>query len=158
MQQLIRKYRPLLIIGTLVIFVIVQVIPYGHNRANPPVLASLPGTRLVRDPYFMKTCGDCHSNETVWPWYSNIAPFSWLVYHHVIEGRNRLNISASGLSSRIKAGHAVEHYIHNEMPLESYLLAHPVANFNESRSPGIDRRDVCSTFGSEFRNAEEIGD
>ena len=104
----------------------------------------------------MKTCGDCHSNETVWPWYSNIAPFSWLVYHHVIEGRNRLNISAWGFQEN-EAGHAVEHYIHNEMPLESYLLAHPVANLAKAdRQALID--GMFATFGSEFRNAEEIGD
>ena len=48
---------------------------------------------------FMAACADCHTNETQWPWYSSIAPVSWLVARHVQEGRERFNVSEwSGLN------------------------------------------------------------
>ncbi len=60
-------------------FILLQIIPYGHNHTNPPIVEEpawdSPQTRAV----VKKACFDCHSNETVWPWYSNIAPLSWLI-------------------------------------------------------------------------------
>lgn len=61
-------------------------------RTNPPVsgdLAAPPDvTEIIR-----RACYDCHSNETKWPWYSRIAPASWLAYRHVTQARARLNFS-----------------------------------------------------------------
>jgi len=62
------------------------------DRSAPPrrddVVAPPEVTRALRS-----ACFDCHSNETTWPWYSQIAPFSWLIEHDVEEGRRRLNFS-----------------------------------------------------------------
>ncbi|MDH4111585.1 MAG: heme-binding domain-containing protein [Actinomycetota bacterium] len=62
--------------GALALFVIVQVVPYGRDHANPPVteaaaFAPGPGLELARG-----ACFDCHSDETAWPWYTNVAPAS----------------------------------------------------------------------------------
>src|SRR5437016_99794 len=54
----------------------------GNPHAPPPILG------LLR-----RACYDCHSNQTRWPWYSHVAPASWLVSSHVMEGRRRLNFS-----------------------------------------------------------------
>jgi Haem-binding domain len=67
--------------------VLMQLVPYGHNRVNPPIVSEpawdSPATRrLVR-----RACFDCHSNETAWPAYSQIAPVFWLVQHDVNEGQ-----------------------------------------------------------------------
>ena len=68
------------ILGVIVVVVVgIQLIPYGRNHTNPPVVTEpqwdSPRTREL----FTRACADCHSNETVWPWYSNLAPMSWLV-------------------------------------------------------------------------------
>ena len=76
-----------------VLFGLIQLVPYGRDHNNPQVVFvpnwDSPATRdLVKT-----ACFDCHSNESVWPWYSNIAPVSWLVYRDVVEGRRNLNFS-----------------------------------------------------------------
>jgi hypothetical protein len=72
------------------IIVIIQFVPV--NRTNPSVDSEVPATDGVRS-ILRRACYDCHSNETVWPWYSKVAPVSWLVASDVQEGREKLNIS-----------------------------------------------------------------
>jgi hypothetical protein len=48
----------------------------------------------------VRACFDCHSNQTVWPWYSNVAPISWLVWSDVVRGRKELNFSEWDRSQR----------------------------------------------------------
>ncbi len=83
----------IIVIGCIAFAGLIQLIPYGHNHTNPPVVKEpnwdSPQTRALA----MRACGDCHSNETRWPWYTNIAPFSWLIQRDVDEGRRRLNFS-----------------------------------------------------------------
>ena len=73
--------------------IVIQLIPYGRDHTNPPVIAEprwdSPRTRELA----VRACFDCHSNETVWPWYTNIAPISWLTQRDVNEGRRELNFS-----------------------------------------------------------------
>jgi hypothetical protein len=72
---------------------LIQAIPYGRDHTNPPVrlepIWDSPQTRELA----VRACFDCHSNETVWPWYSNIAPLSWLTQRDVDQGRAELNFS-----------------------------------------------------------------
>jgi mono/diheme cytochrome c family protein len=77
----------------MVVVVLIQAIPYGRDHANPsgrvePAWDS-PRTRELA----VRACFDCHSNETVWPWYSNVAPISWLIQNDVDEGRREVNFS-----------------------------------------------------------------
>jgi hypothetical protein len=78
------------------LFGVAQLVPYGRAHTNPPQLAEpewdSPDTRTL----FLRVCRDCHSNETSWPWYSFVAPASWLVEHDVDEGRSHLNVSEWG--------------------------------------------------------------
>ncbi len=109
------------------LFLAIQLIPYGRQHSNPPVQQepNWPDTQ-TRD-LAVRACFDCHSNETVWPWYSNIAPVSWLVEHDVEEGRSRLNFSNWGHTGR--EGHEVgeiSEVIHGgEMPPAYFLIMHP---------------------------------
>jgi hypothetical protein len=79
-----------------------------------------------------KSCYDCHSNETEWPWYSNIAPVSWLVSSDVQDGRLHLNFSKWENLSRkdkVKMKEEIWEEIENEnMPLWKYSILHPDAN------------------------------
>ncbi len=86
MKQLIR-WIPL---GILVIFVGIQFVRV--DRSNPAVEAEVAAPANVR-AILRRACYDCHSNETVWPWYSQVAPFSWLVARDVRKGRQKLNFS-----------------------------------------------------------------
>jgi hypothetical protein len=77
-------------IGVVVVLVAMQLVPVGVT--NPPVESDIPTSPEVK-AVLRRACYDCHSNETVWPWYSRIAPISWLAAWDVHEGRAELNFS-----------------------------------------------------------------
>jgi hypothetical protein len=109
--------------------VLAQLVPVA--RTNPPVEAEI----AVADPevrtLLRRACWDCHSHQTVWPWYSRIAPVSWLVAYDVDEGREELNFSRfesyDATKQRKKLGELAEEVGEHEMPLWYYLLLHPEA-------------------------------
>lgn len=74
------------------------------------------------------SCYDCHSNQPAYPWYTNIAPVSWWIKHHINEGSEHLNFSEWSTYSSRKADHklkeCVEMLEESEMPLSSYVLMH----------------------------------
>jgi hypothetical protein len=118
--------------------VLIQIIPYGHSHENPPVVAepmwNSPETRAL----FKRACFDCHSNETVWPWYSNIAPVSWLVQNDVDGGREHLNFSEWNRPWR-HAKDVADEVSHGDMPPNIYLPMHPEAKLtNEEIKALID--------------------
>ena len=78
------------------LFGLLQVIPYGRNHTNPPKLAEPEWDSPETRDTFFRVCRDCHSNETSWPWYSFVAPASWLVQYDVDEARSHLNVSEWG--------------------------------------------------------------
>jgi hypothetical protein len=121
--------------------VLIQLIPYGRDHSNPPVVSEpawdTPQTRVLAQ----RACFDCHSNETVWPWYSNIAPVSWLVYRDVALGREHLNFSEWGAHPSIPKGEGErggqpgpadiqEVLVSGEMPPFQYLIMHPEARLS----------------------------
>jgi hypothetical protein len=67
------------VVGGAAAFLVIQLIPYGHDHTNPPVVKEAPWDSPRTRELAVGACFDCHSNETVWPWYSNIAPGSWLL-------------------------------------------------------------------------------
>ena len=85
-----------LVLLGLVGLIAIQFVPV--NKSNPPVVSEprwdSPQTQALAE----RACYDCHSNQTRWPWYSNIAPISWVLAHNVQEGRATLNFSELGLS------------------------------------------------------------
>jgi len=120
----------LIIMATIIITI--QFIPV--NRTNPPVTARLDAPMEIIS-VFKTSCYDCHSNETKWPWYSNIAPVSWLVSSDVEEGRSHLNFSEWGNLSRMdiaKMKEEIWEEIEKEkMPLWKYTILHPEANLTQ---------------------------
>jgi len=72
---------------------VAQLVPYGRDHTNPPVVAEPRWDRPATRELARRACFDCHSNETRWPWYSHVAPASWLVQNDVDEGRYELNFS-----------------------------------------------------------------
>ena len=122
--------------AALVLFVAIQLIPYGHNHTNPPVIQEprwdSPQTRALA----VRACFDCHSNQTTWPVYSNIAPISWLVQHDVEEGRQRLNFSEWNKPQR-EARNAGREVQRGDMPDPKYLPLHPDARLTDAEKQAL---------------------
>ena len=119
-------------IGLLVVLaLLIQIIPYGHDHTNPSVVQepnwNSPQTREIAK----RACFDCHSNETVWPWYSNIAPVSWLVFHDVESGREHLNFSEWNREDQASFNEIRREVESHKMPPNTYLLAHPGARLTD---------------------------
>ncbi|NUN10667.1 MAG: heme-binding domain-containing protein [Ignavibacteriaceae bacterium] len=110
----------------LVIFIGIQFI--SVEKTNPPVEYKPLWDSPKTEEYARRACYDCHSNETKWPWYTNIAPVSMITSHHVIDGRKHLNFSEGDLGDVEDLLFEIEQ---GNMPLKPYLLLHPEANFTE---------------------------
>jgi mono/diheme cytochrome c family protein len=128
-------------------FIVIQLVPYGRNHENPPIAAEPTWDSPQTQELFMTACGDCHSHETVWPWYSNIAPVSWLVQHDVEEGRAEFNISRWGQGEN-EAGEAAETVREGEMPPAIFLVTHPEARLSSADEQTL-IRGLVATFGEE---------
>jgi len=79
-----------ILLALLAIVILIQFIPV--SKTNPPVTGDLVATEPAKG-IFRRACYDCHSNETVWPWYSHVAPVSWLLSSDVTGGRKKMNFS-----------------------------------------------------------------
>jgi hypothetical protein len=128
-----------------VLFVLIQAVPYGRNHANPPTVQEPQWDNPRTQEIFMRVCKNCHSNKTEWPWYSNIAPTSWLVQYDVDEGRTEFNVSEWGRAKN-KGDEAAKEVREGEMPPWYYLPPHP-----EARLAKVERdefvRGLVLTFG-----------
>ena len=106
-------------------FLLIQLVPYGRNHQNPPVVLEAKWDNPQAREIARRACYDCHSNESEWPWYSNVAPVSWLIQHDVEEGRSKLNFS--NLRNARKLSDAIDKVRNGEMPDPKYLILHPSA-------------------------------
>ena len=83
------------------------------------------------------SCYDCHSNNTSYPWYSEIAPLSWWITHHVDEAKEELNFSVWSTFSEKRKKHKLKEMIEQleekEMPLKTYLPMHPKAKLTDNQ-------------------------
>jgi Haem-binding domain len=118
-------------VAVVVVFAAIQFVPM--DRSNPAVESEVPAPEPVRS-VLRRACYDCHSNETVWPWYSRVAPVSWLVAHDVHEGREALNFSAWTQLSEKKQAKVLhktwEEVSQGEMPPGTYLVMHGEAQLS----------------------------
>jgi mono/diheme cytochrome c family protein len=146
-RYLFRRFG-LPLIGLLFLaFIAMQLVPYGHNYANPTIVAEPKWDSAQTQDLFMVACGDCHSNETVWPWYSNVAPVSWMVQHDVEEGRAKLNVSRWG-QGEFEAHEAVETVQEGQMPPAIFLVTHPEARLTPVEQQAL-IQGLRATFGDE---------
>ena len=109
------------------VFAVMQVIPYGRTHSNPRVRKEpewdSPRTRELAK----RACFDCHSNETRWPWYADVAPFSWVVQRDVETARDVVNFSAWNVEFPL-APASSQSVLTGNMPPVKYRMAHPEAN------------------------------
>lgn len=134
-----RLTRILLIGGAtlLGLFLVIQLIPFGRDHSNPAVAQEpnwdSPETRAIAQ----RACYDCHSNETVWPWYANVAPVSWLIVRDTLEGREHLNFSEWGRGEGEEAEELVEVVRSGEMPPAQYVVMHPEAKLSADEQQAL---------------------
>ncbi|GAB4533739.1 MAG: hypothetical protein Fur0018_23280 [Anaerolineales bacterium] len=119
-----------LVVGGLLV---IQLIPYGRNHTNPPVVSEPQWPDTQTRALAQRACFDCHSNETTWPWYSNVAPISWMTQHNVSEGRSKLNFSEWNNGGHGEGAHEmVEALQEGKMPPFDYLIMHPEARLSDA--------------------------
>lgn len=133
---MLRRLVGLGVLGIIAFVIVIQLVPYGRDHTNPLGTTEpkwdAPQTRQLA----AVACFDCHSNETTWPWYSSVAPMSWLIQHDVEEGRQRLNFStwdkpqgeARGASREVQRG---------TMPPSYYILLHPTAGLSADQKNAL---------------------
>jgi hypothetical protein len=146
--------RAILGLGGLLLlgFLTIQLVPYGRDHTNPPVTGEPAWNSPETRAYAVTACFDCHSNEVVWPWYSNIAPVSWLVQRDVDEGRGAVNYSEWGAGGGEAGGgegeESAEAYAEGGMPPFIYVIAHPEASFSDADRAAF-LKGLIATFGAE---------
>jgi len=131
-------------LAMLAALVLIQLVPFGHQHTNPAVQAEplwdSPATRALA----VRACFACHSNQTSWPAYSNLAPVSWLVQRDVNDGRARLNFSQWGQPQRAarRAGRAVQEA---KMPPNYYQWLHGEAQLTDAERQQL-AQGLTATF------------
>lgn len=132
--------RTLLII--FILFLMMQLIQV--EKINPTSDKNLEITAPQNIQTMLKTsCFDCHSNHTVWPWYSNVAPMSWIIQDHVVNGRKALNFSLWNEyndDEKKKKKKKIYRAVYGAMPLDSYLSAHDEAKLTK------EQREIIRTW------------
>lgn len=154
MEGLMRRWTVRIVVALVLVLLVAQVIPVAP-RTNPPVdptktmAAHLPVPGDV-SAVFQRACQDCHSNQTRWPWYSQVAPISWLLVRHVSEGRRELNMSEWGQYEGHRKGRRLkeicEQVRKGKMPIASYLILHQDAKLSEQ-----ERGRICE-WGEAIRD------
>ena len=144
-MKVIKKYFWLLVIGAIGLFLLIQLIPFGHNRTNPAVVAEPAWSSPAARALVKEHCFQCHSNETNWTWYANIAPGSWLIAYDVIEGRDKFNFSDWN-NNPGELDEMVEAIQEGEMPPIQYWIFHP-----NSKMDGGQKQDLINALESSIK-------
>jgi hypothetical protein len=143
-------------VGGIAALALAQLVPV--SRENPPVeeaLATPPELQAVLE----RACYDCHSNQTRWPWYSSVAPISWLVARDVEHAREHLNFSTwnaySAKERRENLEEALEEVEEGNMPLPPYLWMHADAALSDADVALL--RDFVTASGGDSKRDDEHG-
>jgi len=128
-----------ILLGLLVIFVIIQFVqPVRNNsgQAMPNDISKLVVMPANVQGILKKACYDCHSNNTIYPWYTNIQPLHWFMDYHIKSGKEELNFNEFGTytprrqQSKLRS---IENSLKDgTMPLSSYTLIHRSAILSEA--------------------------
>jgi len=138
------RSRTKLVIAGVAVFAGLQMIPV--DRSNPPVDA--PRTIFASEALpakvetvLRRSCQDCHSNQTRWPWYSYVAPMSWIVAHDVHAARRQMNLSEwaaySDKKRESRLNGICEQVVNGDMPEGKYALIHRRARVTEDERAAI---------------------
>ncbi len=129
-----------ILLGLALILIVIQFIKPTRNTSEGTQRNSI--TTVFATPAEVQqllkvSCNDCHSNNTIYPWYANVQPVAWWLQHHVNEGKGELNFDEFATYSPRRQHHKLEEMVEmidkNEMPLGSYTWIHKDAILNENQ-------------------------
>lgn len=154
------KARVKMVLLALLVFLIgIQF--FQPARTNPQVVPSKALSAHVKIPEkvqasLMRSCGDCHSDQTVWPWYSHVAPASWMVVDNVNQGRRHMNLQDWEAQPSAKQANDVLIDVCKEinekgMPPFTYRIAHKNVKLTQSES------DTICAWSQSFGTATDQG-
>lgn len=147
------------IIATVLVVAFVAIQFYCPDRTTPPIVEAETLEANAQVPenvaaILKRSCSDCHSNQTEYPWYSNVAPFSWLLANHIEDGRRELNFSIWGTyearKKKRKLNEICEQVETGEMPYNQYLWLHRDAKLSED-----DKKILCDWTTAEKAKINE---
>jgi hypothetical protein len=151
----VRKWLVRGVVAVGVLFVVAQLVPYGRDHTNPPVTRQIRWDSSRTRQLAAGACFDCHSNETKWTWYSNVAPISWLVYADVTGGREHLDFSEWG-KPQAEASEIVEAVRDGSMPPLQYRPMHAGARLSDLQRAEL-VRGLQKTLAADPPVAEHSG-
>lgn len=133
--------------GLVIVGVLIQVVPYGREHTNPPVISEPAWDASHTRELTVVACFDCHSNDVDYPGYASVAPFSWAVQQHVEAGRRALNFSEWSRPQE-EAHEAAETVLDGSMPPWYYTVAHPAARLTAGEKQEL-ADGLAATLGVE---------
>ena len=128
-------------------FALIQLVPYGRTHANPPVIREPRWDSPRVRELAVRACFNCHSNQTTWPWYANVAPFSWVVQFDVETARSVVNFSEWNRTYDL-APYSGQSVRTGNMPTVKYRMAHPEANLSPEETLELARGLEAMLAGS----------
>ena len=147
------KTGKIILLVLAVVLIAIQFVPSGMPENKPEDEKSIVHSSLINDDILnqlRKSCFDCHSNQTVFPWYSKLAPSSWFLADHISEGKSHLNFSDWADYSNSKKiellGEIADEVESGKMPLRSYLLIHRDAKLNSEEISALAYRAKAASF------------
>lgn len=141
-----------IIIVVIALFVIIQF--FTIDKTNPAIDEQKDFINITKPPtevasMIKNACYDCHSNETKYPWYSNVAPVSWVLKNHITEGRRHVNFSLwadyENKKQSKKLDHIIEMINEGEMPMKPYALMHSEADLSDAQ-----KKELVDWFTTEM--------
>lgn len=145
------RRRLIYLVSVAAVLILIQFIRPEKNLGEHNTEAGFLQASGVSDTLagiFLNACYDCHSNHTQYPWYSNVAPFSWYLNRHIVEGKANLNFSSWGIMDKAQKitqlDQICEEVTHETMPLKSYVRIH-----RSSRLSELEIKTICDWAESE---------
>jgi len=170
----LRAFLKWSLLGLVTAFIVIQALPFGRSHTNPTAHSEPPWNSPRTAELAVDACYDCHSNRTEWPWYSYVAPVSWLVENDVYKGREELNFSEwqqllekleekaererrkelerarkGEKPEKEKVDELIKVVLEEEMPLWYYAIAHPDAQLSPVERQAL-ARGLAETFDLEY--------
>ncbi|MEP6789065.1 MAG: heme-binding domain-containing protein [Acidobacteriota bacterium] len=133
--------KALKILAVLIVVGIIVLQFFGIDKTNPPIVPSETLEATVAVPpdvsqIIVRSCNDCHTNSTIYPWYSNVQPIGWFLKNHIDDGKRDLNFSIFNTYTAKKKAKRLEDICElvqsKEMPLPSYLWIHRESVLSDS--------------------------
>ncbi len=146
------KYKILIIAGSF--FIVIQFIQPAHNKSSQLLPTDISRIYIVPDAVqkiLKSSCYDCHSNNTTYPWYSNIQPVGWILANHISNGKKNLNFSEFGSYSTRKQANKLraisQSITEGSMPVSTYIMMHGDAKLN------LKQKEMISSWAQNQRDS-----